>query len=76
MTPERWNEVQALFIEVVDLEPEARTRRLSAISDGDPDLHAEVAGLLTAAGMGILYRAEDTRLGRTVARHGPSSIPG
>jgi len=120
VTPERWEEIQALFFELAELETEDQAARLDALSSSDPELHAqlkrllaahdetgellgsfedlisrpgfeevpeegrpaladphkligrtvshyEVVGLLGAGGMGILYKAVDTQLSRTVA---------
>lgn len=48
MTPDRWQEIQALFLAVVDLDPAARARYLAEACAADPTLRDEVLALLTA----------------------------
>jgi serine/threonine-protein kinase len=48
MNPERWARIQALFVEVKDLEPEERVRRLGGISRSDPELYSELESILDA----------------------------
>jgi tetratricopeptide (TPR) repeat protein len=57
MIPERWDEIQSLFGEVVDLEPGERVERLAVISETDPELYSEVQSLLAA------HAQVDDRLG-------------
>lgn len=48
MTPDRWEQVQALFHEAVELEAEARHRYLDAACGEDAELRSEVEALLRA----------------------------
>ena len=46
LSPERWEQVQRLFNEVVDLDAEARAARLDEACHDDPALREEVESLL------------------------------
>ena len=111
MDARRWEEVQAAFDKLVQLDASGRATRLAALSSTDPELHAAIESLLVAdaeasvrlapldngflsqataapdplglagrtvshfrvveplgaGGMGLIYRADDTALHRTVA---------
>jgi len=47
MTPERWQQIEEIFNEAVELEGVERLKFLSSQADGDPELKAEVEKLLT-----------------------------
>ena len=48
MNPAKWNLIQTLFKELVDLEPETRYERLESVKTEDPLLFEEVMSLLAA----------------------------
>ncbi len=48
MTPDRWQEIQALFVAVVDQGPAAQAAYLAEACAGDPGLRDEVLALLAA----------------------------
>jgi serine/threonine protein kinase/tetratricopeptide (TPR) repeat protein len=47
MTPERWQQIEAIFHEALELEGAERAKFLSEHTDGDSELRAEVEKLLT-----------------------------
>src|SRR5512143_2232861 len=55
MTPGRWQDVERLYHELVDLDPGIRAERLAAIDDGA--LRAEVVSLLDAGPLDPAYAA-------------------
>ncbi len=50
MTPDRWQQMQALFFALVDLPPDAQQARLAALQARDPQLAEELQALLLADG--------------------------
>ncbi len=48
MNPDRWNQIQTLFKEVVELDHNSRETRLNKIYETDPDLYNELSSLLAA----------------------------
>ncbi len=50
MTPERWQQIQALFFALVDLPPDAQQARLETLQARDPQLAEDVRALLLADG--------------------------
>jgi tetratricopeptide (TPR) repeat protein len=46
MTPQRWQQIQALFDQAIQSEPAQRENVLAGACDGDPQLRAEVEALL------------------------------
>lgn len=48
MNSEQWKQVQTLFKEIVDLEPDLRTKRLETVKTGNPLLYEELLSLLKA----------------------------
>lgn len=48
MNAERWNQVQTLFKEIVELDHDSRTTRLEKVLETDPDLYREIESLLAA----------------------------
>jgi eukaryotic-like serine/threonine-protein kinase len=49
MTPERWQQISAIFVEAVSLDPAARTAYLDRVCSGDPELRAEVESLIASS---------------------------
>src|SRR6187399_2222006 len=56
MNSERWRQLKAVFVDVVDLDGAARESALAAVAARDPSLAAEVRGLLRG------YEEASTRL--------------
>ncbi len=56
MNSERWRQLKAIFVDVVDLDTGARDSALAAVEASDPELAAEVRGLLRG------YEQASTRL--------------
>ncbi|MEM9382273.1 MAG: serine/threonine-protein kinase [Planctomycetota bacterium] len=68
-TPHPWTRTRELFLELADLDPEARGRALERLRASEPDLAREVAGLLEhdAAPSDLLADSASTRFGPYVA---------
>src|SRR5215217_1349294 len=49
MSPERWQQIEAVFQSAIDLPPHQRARYLDETCGTDPDLKGEVAKLLSSA---------------------------
>lgn len=66
----RWQQIDALFGEALDLAPAERLRWLDQRCAGDPDLRARVQALLEAAGQAgdFLERPAETYLGEETAK--------
>lgn len=66
----RWQQIDALFGEALDLAPSERLRLLDERCTGDPDLRARVQALLEAAGQAgdFLERPAETYLGEETAQ--------
>jgi len=46
MTPERWSQIEALFLRALETPPDDRAKFLDEACNGDPILHQEVNSLL------------------------------
>jgi serine/threonine protein kinase len=83
MTRERWDRIEALFLEAVELEPEKRAAWLHEQCGGDAELHAEVDRLLVsdakasaavAGAVGASVTSLNTQAESTMQRIGPYEI--
>jgi hypothetical protein len=73
MDAERWRQIQDVFEEAAVLPREARDAFLSVACEGDPELRAEVASLLSSAETADTFLSDIASRAGLGAVHGPPS---